>query len=56
MIAVLETCARPNERFTHEGWCCTRASVTIQRTAPALGLDLNICLDKWWKHLVTDGK
>lgn len=41
--------------FTSEGWCCTTGGVTTQRTAPVFGWALNTCLEKLWKHLVTNG-
>lgn len=41
--------------FICEGWCCTMGSVTTQRTAPVPGWALNTCLEKLWKHHVTNG-
>lgn len=40
---------------TYEGWCCTIASATIQRTALVPGWALNTCLEKLWKLHVTNG-
>lgn len=45
----------PELCFICEGWCCTMGSVTIQKTAPVPGWALNTCLEKLWKHHVTDG-
>lgn len=42
--------------FTHEGWCCTRGNVIIQKIALVPGLDLSTCLEKLWKHHATNGK
>lgn len=41
--------------FICKGWCCTMGSATTQKTAPVPGWALNTCLEKLWKHLVTNG-